>query len=151
MAYKTILVHCDASPKVGQRLTVAAELAERYGAHLVGLHARPPLEAPIFFEGGGGLYGRYWGSATPEDSLHFEACYYQGIEYCLSEGLSRFEPGAQGEHKLARGFLPTVVRSRHWMADADFSEALREWCAHERADITRYRDELLLHSPFRSG
>ena len=71
MTYKTILVHCDAAPKVGQRLTVAAELAERYGAHLVGMHARPPLEAPIFFEGGvamDSLFASYEASADADRS-----------------------------------------------------------------------------------
>ena len=65
--------------------------------------------------------------------LHFETCYYQGIEYCLREGLTRFEPGAQGRHKIARGFLPTLVRSRHWIADPRFAEAIDAWCAEERA------------------
>ncbi|OUL10488.1 GNAT family N-acetyltransferase, partial [bacterium AM6] len=83
-------------------------------------------------------------------SLHFEACYYQGIEYCLREGVARFEPGAQGEHKLARGFLPTIVRSRHWVADAEFAEALRDWCRQERRDVRRYQQELQGHSPFRA-
>lgn len=108
-----------------------------------------PIAGALCLRGGDTLYGRYWGGATLP-GLHFEACYYQGIEYCLREGLSRFEPGAQGEHKLARGFLPTLVRSRHWVADADFAEALQEWCRQERRDVRRYRQELLGHSPFRA-
>lgn len=110
--------------------------------------AGEPIAGALCLRGQGTLYGRYWGGATLP-GLHFEACYYQGIEYCLREGLTRFEPGAQGEHKLARGFLPTVVRSRHWMADADFADALRSWCAQERADVSRYRRELAQHAPFR--
>ena len=98
--------------------------------------------------GGDTLYGRYWGGATLP-GLHFEACYYQGIEYCLREGLARFEPGAQGEHKLARGFLPTRVRSRHWVADAEFAGALQDWCRQERRDVRRYQQELQGHGPFR--
>lgn len=107
-----------------------------------------PIAGALCLRGGDTLYGRYWGGAALP-GLHFEACYYQGIDYCLREGLSRFEPGAQGEHKLARGFLPRVVRSRHWVADAGFAEALRDWCAQERADVQRYRQTLLQHSPFR--
>lgn len=107
-----------------------------------------PIAGALCLRGRDTLYGRYWGGATLP-GLHFEACYYQGIEYCLREGLTRFEPGAQGEHKLARGFLPTVVRSRHWMADADFADALRPWCAQERTEVSRYRRELAQHAPFR--
>ncbi|MBB1089292.1 N-acetyltransferase [Lysobacter sp. SG-8] len=81
------------------------------------------------------LYGRYWGSHVRLPGLHFETCYYQGIAYCLREGLAVFEPGAQGEHKLARGFLPTPVHSRHWVADGRFREALADWCRHE-VDLT---------------
>ena len=114
-------------------------LAEREGEAVAGA---------LCLRGGDTLYGRYWGGAALP-GLHFEACYYQGIDYCLREGLSRFEPGAQGEHKLARGFLPTRVRSRHWIADPDFAEALAPWCEHERADVLRYEAALAAHSPFR--
>lgn len=95
------------------------------------------------------LYGRYWGTDERLPGLHFEACYYQGIEYCLHEGLHRFEPGAQGEHKLARGFLPTLVRSRHWIARTDFRAALGEWCVQEAAAVRRYAQTLSMHSPFK--
>jgi predicted N-acyltransferase len=83
--------------------------------------------------------------------LHFETCYYQGIEYCLREGLARFEPGAQGEHKLARGFLPSIVRSRHWIADPAFAAALAPWCAEEAQSVRRYAEVLSTHSPFRDA
>jgi hypothetical protein len=82
--------------------------------------------------------------------LHFEACYHQGIAYCIEHGLDRFEPGAQGEHKLARGFLPTTTHSRHWLAEPRFQQALTRWCAAEREATRRYRDSLAAHSPFRS-
>ncbi len=95
------------------------------------------------------LYGRYWGSSEALPGLHFETCYYQGIEYCLREGLQAFEPGAQGEHKLARGFLPTFVRSRHWIADPDFAQALRPWCEDEARSVRRYAATLAAHSPFK--
>jgi len=109
-----------------------------------------PIAGALCLRGGDTLYGRYWGGATLP-GLHFETCYYQGIDYCLREGLQRFEPGAQGEHKLARGFLPTQVRSRHWVADPPFRQALRDWCAREERDVARYAQALQRHSPFRDG
>jgi predicted N-acyltransferase len=111
------------------------------------------IAGALCLRGGDTLYGRYWGADPGEriPGLHFETCYYQGIEYCLREGLARFEPGAQGEHKLARGFLPALVRSRHWIADAAFAEALAPWCAEETREIRRYADALAAHSPFRGG
>ena len=95
------------------------------------------------------LYGRYWGAEAPLPGLHFETCYYQGIEYCLEHGLSRFEPGAQGEHKIARGFLPAWVRSRHWIADPEFAGALAHWCDEESQAVRRYARTLQSHSPFK--
>ncbi|WP_102946854.1 GNAT family N-acetyltransferase [Stenotrophomonas sp. VV52] len=109
-----------------------------------------PVAGALCLRGADTLYGRYWGGATLP-GLHFETCYYQGIEYCLREGLARFEPGAQGEHKLARGFLPTTVRSRHWIAEPAFAEALAGWCEQERADVRRYAKVLAGHSPFKDA
>ena len=119
-------------------------LAEREGEAVAGA---------LCLRGGDRLYGRYWGSreARPAPGLHFETCYYQGIDYCLREGLQVFEPGAQGEHKIARGFLPVTTRSRHWLADADFAAALTDWCAQERAATASYRQSVLAHSPFRDA
>jgi predicted N-acyltransferase len=94
------------------------------------------------------LYGRYWGARENIPGLHFEACYYQGIEYCLRHGLTTFEPGAQGEHKLARGFLPTQTQSFHYLADARFRAAVRDALAREAAGLAEYRSELMTHSPF---
>jgi predicted N-acyltransferase len=94
------------------------------------------------------LYGRYWGCAEPVAGLHFEACYYQGIEYCLRHGLQRFEPGAQGEHKLARGFLPAMTRSFHYIADRRFRRAIGDALTREAAALHAYREELLEHSPY---
>ena len=120
-------------------------LAERSGA---------PIAGAMCLRGSDTLYGRYWGTAGEVariPGLHFETCYYQGIDYCLREGLIAFEPGAQGEHKLARGFLPALVRSRHWIADPAFSEALGAWCTEETASVLRYKALLDRHSPFRHG
>ncbi|WP_439655167.1 GNAT family N-acetyltransferase [Thermomonas alba] len=116
-------------------------LAERAGRTIAGA---------LCLRGGDTLYGRYWGATELHPGLHFETCYYQGIDYCLREGLTRFEPGAQGRHKLARGFLPEAVRSRHWIAEPRFAAALRDWCAQEAAEVRRHRRALLAHSPFRA-
>lgn len=94
------------------------------------------------------LYGRYWGCRENVPGLHFEACYYQGIDYCLRHGLTRFEPGAQGEHKLARGFLPARTRSFHYLADPRFRAAVREALAHEALGLEQYGSELMEHSPY---
>ena len=94
------------------------------------------------------LYGRYWGCTEQVPGLHFEACYYQGIEYCLREGLARFEPGAQGEHKLARGFLPTATRSFHYVVDRRFRAAIADALAREAHSLLAYREELMAHSPY---
>ncbi|MBJ6984655.1 GNAT family N-acetyltransferase [Luteimonas sp. MC1750] len=96
------------------------------------------------------LYGRYWGALRQVPGLHFETCYYQGIEYCLREGLARFEPGAQGEHKIARGFLPTPVRSRHWIAHDGFHAALEAWCREESEVVDATARALAGRSPFRA-
>lgn len=116
-------------------------LAERDGT---------PIAGALCLRGGDTLYGRYWGASERHPGLHFEACYYQGIDYCLREGLRHFEPGAQGEHKIARGFLPVRVRSRHWIADPRFADALRGWCAEERAAIAPQQQALRRHAPFRT-
>jgi predicted N-acyltransferase len=115
-------------------------LAEKSGRTIAGA---------LFLRGGDTLYGRYWGAEENLPGLHFECCYYQGIEICLREGLTVFEPGAQGEHKIARGFLPVLTHSRHYLADERFSEALRLWCAEEKASVLRYRDLVMQHSPYR--
>jgi len=109
-----------------------------------------PIAGAMCLRGTSTLFGRYWGATETVPGMHFEACYYQGIGYCLREGLTSFEPGAQGEHKLARGFLPTLVRSRHWIADPAFAEALKPWCAEEAASISRYKALLDAHTPFRA-
>ncbi|PPT93397.1 GNAT family N-acetyltransferase [Xanthomonas theicola] len=109
-----------------------------------------PVAGALCLRGGETLYGRYWGGDNLP-GLHFETCYYQGIDYCLREGLTRFEPGAQGAHKIARGFLPRLVRSRHWIADPGFRAPLADWCAEENAAVRRHAAALLRHSPFRHG
>ena len=96
------------------------------------------------------FYGRHWGCHQEFHSLHFEACYYQPIDYCIRHGLSRCEAGAQGEHKLSRGFLPVVTRSAHWIADQRFRQAIGDYLRHEQRAMGDYREVLGEHSPFRA-
>ena len=102
----------------------------------------------LCFRSSNTLYGRYWGASVEIPGLHFECCYYQGIEYCLEHGLDTFEPGAQGEHKLARGFLPTQTHSSHFIVDRRFREGIARHLLEERRQRNAYQAELLRHSPF---
>ncbi|MGB4860220.1 MAG: GNAT family N-acetyltransferase [Dokdonella sp.] len=97
------------------------------------------------------LYGRYWGAHVDAPDLHFEACYYQGIDYCLRHGLKTFEPGAQGEHKIARGFLPTATQSFHYLRDEGFRHAVADYLRRETVSRRAYRADLMLRSPYRDG
>jgi hypothetical protein len=103
----------------------------------------------ICFRDADTLYGRYWGSRNYYDSLHFETCYYQGIDYCIQHGLKRFEPGAQGEHKLTRGFAPAVTRSFHWLDDDLFRDAISRHLDRERQWVNRYITEARRKLPYR--
>lgn len=95
------------------------------------------------------LYGRHWGCYEDYDSLHFEVCYYTGIEYCIEHGLKHFEPGAQGEHKIARGFLPQKTLSSHWIAHGGFSKAIGDFLQREGRAMEEYGEELEAASPYR--
>jgi len=92
----------------------------------------------LFFRDAQTLFGRYWGCSTDYQNLHFETCYYQGIDYCISNGLKRFDAGAQGEHKLRRGFEPTATTSFHWIADTEFRRAIGNFCQQEAEHVTAY-------------
>jgi predicted N-acyltransferase len=102
----------------------------------------------LFLRGGDALYGRYWGASVEVSGLHFELCYYRGIDYAIRHGIERFEPGAQGEHKLARGFLPTLTHSRHYIAHEGFRRAVGDALEHEAKDRESYREELMARSPY---
>jgi predicted N-acyltransferase len=91
---------------------------------------------------GARLYGRYWGASVEVPYLHFAVCYYEGIRHCVEHGIDVFEPGAGGEHKRARGFVPTLTRSVHWLADARMRAALRPWLERERARVKSICDEM---------
>jgi predicted N-acyltransferase len=117
-------------------------LAERDGV---------PLAATLNIYTQEALYGRYWGAIEHVPMLHFEACYYQALEFCIERGIKVFEGGAQGEHKLARGFLPTKTWSAHWLQHPSFANAVEDFLAREARGINRYVDELNDHSPFKSS
>ena len=108
-----------------------------------------PIAAALMYLDDQTLYGRHWGCQSYIDCLHFEVCYYQGIEICIERGLQRFDPGAQGEHKIARGFEPTRTRSLHWMAPSPFTEAIRQFVSQENSGIKQYISTVKLHSPYR--
>ena len=120
---------------------VAMVLAER--------DARP-IAAAFFLVDRETLYGRYWGALEHIPLLHFEACYYQAIEFAINKGLEAFEGGAQGEHKLFRGLLPVETLSAHWLAHPRFARAVEDFLEREGAGIARYVDELCDHSPFKA-
>ena len=105
----------------------------------------------ICFRSDTALYGRYWGSTGYYHSLHFETCYYQGIEYCIREGLKLFDPGVQGEHKLARGFMPETSYSTHWVRHEGFADALSGYLASEREQVARYVEIAGEHTPFKQA
>ena len=113
------------------------------------MHSDRPIAAAIFLRSDEALYGRYWGAAADFHSLHFETCYYQGIEYCIENGLQRFEPGTQGEHKVPRGFEPAQTCSAHWIADRRFKRAIDAYLAQERIAIAQYMESVREHAPFR--
>jgi uncharacterized protein len=97
------------------------------------------------------LYGRYWGAVAYVPGLHFETCYYQTIEFCIERGIEVFEGGAQGEHKLSRGFLPVQTVSAHWLKHTEFARAVERFLERETAGVERYLDELNERAPFRKA
>ncbi len=97
------------------------------------------------------LWGRYWGTIDYVPGLHFEACYYQAIEFCLERGIASFEGGAQGLHKLARGLTPLATQSAHAIAEPAFAAAIADFCAREHVDIAHTIGELEESKPFRQA
>ncbi|HEV3181687.1 MAG TPA: peptidogalycan biosysnthesis protein [Steroidobacteraceae bacterium] len=113
------------------------------------LRGRSVVAVAIFFCSQQALFGRYWGAADDYHSLHFEACYHQGIEFCIERQIACFEPGTQGEHKVSRGFEPAITWSAHYIADADFRAAIGEYLAREGAAVEAYALEVQGHVPYR--
>ena len=108
------------------------------------------IAGALNLRGGDTLYGRYWGAHKYVSGLHFEVCYYAAMEYCIEQGLRRFEAGAQGQHKLARGFLPVTTYSAHWLRHVRFGRAVADFLQEEQLGLEYYMDELNEHSPFKS-
>jgi uncharacterized protein len=107
-----------------------------------------PVAAAVFFWSKQTLYGRYWGAADQFHSLHFEACYHQGIEFCIERGIEHFEPGTQGEHKIARGFEPAHTHSAHWIVEPRFRAAIADYLRREGAHVDDYARAAAEHVPF---
>jgi predicted N-acyltransferase len=130
----------DISARMGEQIVlVFAWLGQRAVAGAINLRSDTAL------------YGRHWGCVEHYHSLHFETCYYQGIEYCIANRLGLFEPGAQGEHKISRGFLPTLTWSAHWITDPDFRKAIERFLVHEHELMLEYREEMSESSPYSAG
>ena len=113
------------------------------------VYQRAVVAVAIFFCSRETLFGRYWGAAADYHSLHFEACYHQGIEFCIERGIARFEPGTQGEHKVSRGFEPTITWSGHYIADLQFRAAIADYLRREAAAVDAYALEVQGHVPYR--
>ena len=110
--------------------------------------AGEPIGASLCFEGANTLYGRHWGATTKIKNLHFECCYYQGIEYCIKNNLKFFDPGVQGEHKIRRGFKPHLSSSFHYFLRDDFGQAVSDFCKSERSQIEKYIEACKSYTPF---
>jgi hypothetical protein len=126
---------------------VSARMPERMMLKIA-RQGRTPIAVAIFFVGEDALYGRYWGAGGNYHSLHFETCYYQGIEYCIEHRLGSFEPGTQGEHKVPRGFVPTLTSSAHYITDERFADAIRDFAAREARGVDHYASSVNEHVPY---
>jgi uncharacterized protein len=126
---------------------IAASMPDRLMLKVARIGA-DPIAVAIFFVGDDALFGRYWGAGGNYHSLHFETCYYQGIEYCIEKKLQRFEPGTQGEHKVPRGFVPTLMHSAHYVADPRFEAAIRDFAAREARGVDNYAAAVNEHVPY---
>ncbi|MDX5367305.1 MAG: GNAT family N-acetyltransferase, partial [Alphaproteobacteria bacterium] len=127
---------------IGERMArdTLLVMARRNGRYIAGA---------LNFIGGDALYGRNWGAIEHHPFLHFECCYYRAIDFAIERGLARVEAGAQGEHKLARGYVPTRTHSAHWIANASFRDAVAEYLTRERLYVDRDIAALGEYAPFR--
>lgn len=110
-----------------------------------------PVAGALYFRDSQTLYGRYWGCVREFEFLHFETCYYQGIDYCIRKGLKHFDPGAQGEHKIQRGFEPIKTLSYHWLKDVEFRHAIDDFLQRERGAIAEHIAAAAELLPFKQG
>ncbi len=116
---------------------------------IIGSREGKPIAAAINFYNHDTLFGRSWGALEYHPGLHFETCYYQAIDFCIKNNIDLFEGGAQGEHKLSRGFLPSTTWSAHWLAHPQFSKAIEDFLQREAGGVDQYMDELNDSSPFK--
>ena len=128
------------------RTTMASQLML-----VVARHADEMVACSLFLFDSDRLYGRYWGALQDFSCLHFETCFYQGIEFCIENGLQEFDPGTQGEHKLMRGFEPVKSASYHWIADSRFRAAIADFLDHEKRSTDMYKKEAETFLPYRKG
>ncbi|MGE5651669.1 MAG: GNAT family N-acetyltransferase [Bacillota bacterium] len=141
--YSTPYLNLEFFLRIGETMPqhIRLILAERDGK---------PIASSLVFHDRLALYGRYWGALEDVPCLHFETAYYQPLEFCIAHGIERFEGGAQGEHKMARGFLPEKTWSAHWLAHPAFADAIERFLQQESGGIDAYIDELDEHTPFKS-
>ena len=109
------------------------------------------IAAALFFKSEQQLFGRYWGSAQDYQFLHFETCYYRGQDYCIEHGLKSFDSGAQGEHKIQRGFEPIITHSNHWISNPQFADAISNFLDEEEEHIKRYIEQAKTHLPYKQN
>jgi len=140
--HSTPYLNLDFFTRIGRECNDAAVL-------FIGERAGVPICSSLCLASGRTLYGRYWGAIEPLRSLHFEACYYQPIAWAITHGFERFEGGAQGTHKLARGLLPAPTHSAHWIADPRFASAIDDYLARERIGVAHTLEELAESTPFK--
>jgi len=129
---------------------IARSLPEQFMVKIA-LHGSEPVAAAVFFWCQEALFGRYWGAAANFHSLHFEACYHQGIEFCIERQIARFEPGTQGEHKVSRGFEPALTWSAHFIRDARLRQAIGAFLEREGESVDEYAQEVQAHVPYRAA
>ena len=139
-----------ARPRAGVGAAEAA--TEQHEAPATGAGTPPPAPPALAAAPAAPIaYGRYWGALERVDCLHFEACYYQPIDWCIRHGVARFEGGAQGEHKMARALMPVPTASHHWLAHPAFARAVDDYLRAEGRGIDAYVDELTERDPFKRG
>jgi len=109
------------------------------------------IAAALFFKSQSQLFGRYWGSSRNYQFLHFETCYYQGQDYCIEHGLKSFDSGAQGEHKIQRGFNPIITHSNHWISNPRFADAIYNFLDEEKSHIKSYVQQAKTLLPFKQS
>ncbi|MEX0619615.1 MAG: GNAT family N-acetyltransferase [Pseudohongiellaceae bacterium] len=130
--------------RIGESMPENLKLLLTYDGHRC-------IAGALFFTGGQTLYGRYWGSLEDYRFLHFETCYYQGIDYCIRHNLKRFDSGAQGEHKIQRGFRPVVTYSNHWIGHPEYARAIGDFLEREARYIDQYTQEAAKLLPFKAA